>query len=115
MKVGRRLARCVFAVCVIAAGTLPFPVAAAETTQTWLEVKSPHFTVITNGPAEKARGAAFQFEQERAILQMLFPQAQVDPGVPVCIVALTDEISLSELLPGFWEKKGQAHPAGIFF
>ena len=33
----------------------------------WTEVKSPHFTVLGDGPGEQARSVALSFEQARAI------------------------------------------------
>ena len=35
-------------------------------------------------------------------------------ATPLVILAAKDEASLRAVLPGFWEKKGGLHPAGIF-
>ncbi len=50
----------------------------------------------------------------RALLQEVWPGARVATVRPVTILAVRDEESLRALLPGFWEKKGTLHPAGLF-
>jgi tetratricopeptide (TPR) repeat protein len=87
---------------------------ATKKPQTWLELRSPHFILITNGDEKQARHVAQQFELIRGIFKKVYPRARVDPGEPVIILAAKDESSLKVLLPAFWEKKGQAHPDGIF-
>ncbi len=87
---------------------------AGDKPQTWTEVRSPHFVVVTNASAKQGRRVADQFEQERAVFQMLVPHARLDPGVLFLILAVKDEKSLPDLLPAYWEKKGLMHPAGYF-
>ena len=53
-----------------APGTSP-TASAAEKTETWLEVRTPHFTVVTNGSEKQARRVANQFEQIRAAFQKM--------------------------------------------
>ena len=43
---------------------------------TWLQVKSDHFTVMTNAGERKARSVAWQFEQVRAAIGKGWPWAQ---------------------------------------
>ena len=90
------------------------PSLAATKPQTWLALRSPHFTLITNGNEKQARRVAQQFELIRGVFKMVYPKSRVDPGEPVIILAVNDERALKALLPGYWEKKGQAHPDGIF-
>jgi tetratricopeptide (TPR) repeat protein len=87
---------------------------AAPRSQTWLEVRSPHFILITNGNEKQARRVAQQFELIRGVFKTLYPRARVDSGEPVIILAAKDENTLKALLPAFWENEGQAHPAGVF-
>jgi len=89
-------------------------VSAADKPQTWLQLRSPHFILVTNGNEKQARRVAQQFELIRGVFKKLYPRARVDPGEPVIILAAKDENTLKALLPASWEKKGQAHPAGIF-
>lgn len=110
------LSRLLLAVCVAGGIRLasPLPAHAAEKTETWLEVRSPHFTVYTNGNEKQARRTVEQFEQIRAVFQKAFPKLRVDPGKPFLILAAKNENTLKSLLPEYWEKKGSTHPAGMF-
>ena len=79
-----------------------------------MEVRSPHFTVTSDGSEKDARKVLLQFEQVRALLQEVWPGARVDTVRPVTILAVRDEGALRALLPEFWEKRGALHPAGVF-
>ena len=85
-----------------------------EKLQRWLEVRSPHFIVASNAGEKKTRRVAKQFEFIREVFRKTFPAIRQDTGQPLIILAVKDEKSLRALLPGFWKKKGQARPAGIF-
>jgi tetratricopeptide (TPR) repeat protein len=80
----------------------------------WTEVRSPHFTVISNSGEKEARRVADQFEQFREVFEKSFPRLRLDLGRPLIIFAVKNEDSLKSLLPGYWEVKGRAHPAGIY-
>ena len=88
------------------------PVAASK--DNWIEVHSPNFTVISNSGEKEARRVADQFEQFRNMFQKSFPKLRLDLGRPLTIFAVKNEDSLKALLPGYWEVKGHAHPAGIY-
>ncbi len=94
------------------AGALGTPLARAA--EPWVEVRSPHFTVTSDGSEKDARKVLLQFEQVRALLQEVWPGARVDTVRPVTILAARDEGALRVLLPEFWEKRGALHPAGVF-
>ena len=79
-----------------------------------MEVRAPHFTVISNAGEKEARRTADQFEQFREVLRLSFPALRLDLGHPLIIFAVKNEDSLKALLPAYWEVKGQAHPAGIY-
>jgi Tfp pilus assembly protein PilF len=81
---------------------------------TWIEVRSPNFTVISNGGEKEARKIADQFEQFRLVFHNSFPKLRVDLGKPLIIFAVKNEDSLKVLLPAYWEVKGRTHPAGIY-
>jgi tetratricopeptide (TPR) repeat protein len=88
--------------------------AAVETNQNWVEVRSPHFTVASNGSEKDARRVAGQFEQMRAMFHIAFPPFRTDPPQPIYIVAVKNEGTMKSLLPEYWEKKGHLHPDGIY-
>ncbi len=80
----------------------------------WIEVRSPHFTVISNAGDKEARKMADQFEQFREVFHTTFPKWRVDLGKPLIIFAVKNEDSLKALIPVYWEGKGRAHPAGLY-
>ncbi len=79
----------------------------------WLEVKSPHFTVVGNAGEKTTRRVAWQFEQIRAALEQIWPWAGLGSGRPVVVVAVRDEATLRSLAPQFWEGKG-FRPSSVF-
>ena len=81
--------------------------AASAAERPWIEVKSPHFTVVTNGTETDGREVAWQFEQMRAALQKLWPWAKLTTDKPVLVLAARDEATLKVLVPEFWEKGRQ--------
>jgi TPR repeat protein len=80
----------------------------------WVEVRSPSFTVVSDGSENDARRVLLQFERVRALLQEVWAGARVDTARPVTILAARDEGGLRSLLPASWEKKGAFRPAGVF-
>jgi len=86
----------------------------AEHHGAWVEVRSSHFTVISNAGEKQARKVADEFEQIREVFQNAFPRLRVDLGKPVIIFAVKNEDSQKSLLPAFWEVAGRTHPAGVY-
>ena len=82
-------------------------------TQNWTEVRSPHFSVVTNGSDRQARRLADQFEAIRAVFEQTL-RLRVESGKPFIVMAFKDEKSMRAAMPEYWEKKGRAHPAGRF-
>lgn len=70
--------------------------------------------VISNAGEKEARKVTDQFEQFREVFHNSFPGLRVDLGKPLIIFAVKNEDSLKLLLPGYWESKGRAHPAGLY-
>jgi TPR repeat protein len=70
----------------------------------WLEVKSPHFTILTDGDVANGREVAWQFEQMRAALAKLLPWAKLTTDKPVLVLAARDQATLKTLAPVYWEK-----------
>lgn len=79
----------------------------------WIEVRSPHFRVLTNGSAADGRHVAHEFEQMRYVFATQFPQFRLDSGAPLTIFAARDEETAKSLEPYLWKLKG-AKPAGEF-
>lgn len=81
---------------------------------TWIEVKSPNFVVISDASQKQARRTARSLEQFRSLLQTALPKLKVDPGSPLIAFAVRDEKGLKALLPKEMQTKGAATPGGLF-
>src|SRR4051812_36017817 len=84
----------------------------AVAADTWLEAKSPNFTVVSNASDKKARNVAWQFEQIRSAIEKGMPWARVKLNRPILIIAVKNEASMKEMAPASWEK-GDIHPASV--
>jgi len=89
----------------VALGLGLFAAAASAAPAPWLEIKSPHFTVITNSGEKQGRRTTWQFEQIRQALLVIWPWAHIDGGRPIEVFAVRDESTLMSLAPQYWEGK----------
>ena len=85
---------------------------AAKKEDPWIEVRSPHFTVVSDAGEKKARRTAGDFERIRAVFLTALPKAR-DDGSPIVVLATKGQDGLKELLPQYWERKGR-RPGGVF-
>ncbi len=102
--------RVVIALSVIALFA-PAPCRAADQ---WIEVKSAHFTVVSNAGQGDARNLAWQMEQIRSALAVLWPWAHLDLDRPFIVIGVKDEPSMRALAPRYWEEKNSAHPTSVW-
>jgi hypothetical protein len=51
----------------------------------WVEVRSSHFTVLSDAGEKQARQIAGEFERMRGAFQSLAPTAPADPSEPVVV------------------------------
>jgi tetratricopeptide (TPR) repeat protein len=100
---------CLLAICICAF----FPSFAGAASSGWVEVKSPHFVVVSNAGDKEARRTALQFEQIRDVFREVMPYAKDHSGPVTTIFAVKDQQSLDELLPEM-STKGHARVAGFF-
>jgi len=80
----------------------------------WLEVRSPHFRVITNGTDRDARHVARAFEQMRAVFASQFPGFVLEAPAPLLVLAARNEETMKMLLPQMWKAHVGAQIAGLF-
>jgi len=85
----------------------------ATNSHSWIEVRSPHFIVVSNANEHDARRVAEQFEIVRAVFRENFGIGSIDDQ-PIVILAAKDEETLRPLLPEAWTKKGAAHRTGVY-
>jgi len=101
----RRLLAC-FATCL----ALAHP--PASSAQTWRDIQSPHFRVVTDGSEKDGRDVAKEFEQMRSVFAARFENLTLETGAPLLIVAVR-EPGLHALAPRFWKERDKL--AGEFF
>ncbi|WP_158941315.1 hypothetical protein [Granulicella sp. S190] len=77
-------------------------------------MKSPHFTVLTNGSNKQAIRIASQFEQMRSLFQVLLPNGSSNGGSPIIVLALKNKKDFQALEPSSYLSKGQLDLAGLF-
>ena len=81
----------------------------------WIEVRSPHFTVITDAGEGRGRHVAGQFERMRWVFQSsLPPSASVDPANSIVVIAVRDKKDMEALEPAAYLAKGQVNLGGLF-
>jgi tetratricopeptide (TPR) repeat protein len=91
-----------------------FAATARAKEESWVEVRSPHFTVLSDSNEKQARHVADQFERMRAVFHDRFPKSSIDPGAPIVVLAVKDEKSFRSLEPEAYLGKGKLPLAGLF-
>jgi tetratricopeptide (TPR) repeat protein len=84
----------------------------ANAAQQWVEVRSGHFTVLTNTNEKQGREIATRFEQMRAVFGSLFHKTRVNLPTPLQIVALRNQSEMRRFAP-VWKGK-PVEVAGFF-
>ncbi len=88
--------------------------ALAQPGQKWLEIRTPHFTVLSNSGERDARHVASQFERMRTVFHIIMPSATDDPAAPIQVLALKDRKSFRTLEPEAYLAKNSLELAGLF-
>jgi tetratricopeptide (TPR) repeat protein len=86
------------------------PGASAESQ--WVEVKSPHFSVVTDAGEKHGREVAVRFEQMRSVFGALMVKANVNLPIPLQIVAFRNSKEFRQVEP-LWHGK-PVQGAGLF-
>jgi TonB family protein len=86
----------------------------AQAASTWLEIDSPHFTLISSDNEGRTRDIAAQFEQIRGVVARLWPWAKVDTDRPVMILCVADEDGMNRLAPPDWKRGGSVRLTSVF-
>ncbi|MGA9979503.1 MAG: DUF1570 domain-containing protein [Candidatus Sulfotelmatobacter sp.] len=86
---------------------------ARDKPESWVQVRSPHFIVVSNSNEKQARHVADQFERMRSVFHKLLPKLQ-DPSTPIVVLAIKDEKDFRALEPAAYLAKGQVRLAGLF-
>ena len=78
----------------------------------WVEVRSEHFSVITDAGEKSGRHVADLFEQMRAAFGIIFVRTKINQPVPLQILALRNSKEMRQYSPLF---KGKPIELGGFF
>ncbi len=87
---------------------------ARDKPEDWMEVRSPHFVVVSNAGEKQTRNVAGQFERMRAVFQKALPRVQVGSGSPITVIAVKNEKDFRALEPEAYLAKGQLKLGGLF-
>jgi Flp pilus assembly protein TadD len=79
--------------------------------QQWIEVRSPHFSVVTDGGEKRAQQVALRFEQMRIAFGTLFQKVNVNTA-PLEIIAFRNSKELRQFAPLYGGKPIEV--AGFF-
>ena len=85
-----------------------------EKIEPWVELRTAHFIVSTDGGEKTAHRIADEFETLLLVFQTTMPNSRVTTGVPVRILAARDEKSFARMAPEFPADKRRDQPPGIF-
>ncbi|MGH9511270.1 MAG: tetratricopeptide repeat protein [Terriglobales bacterium] len=91
---------------------LGFAVPAFSAEAQWIEIRSPHFSVVTDAGDKRGRDAAARFEQMRDVFASLLNQAKVNTPIPLQIVAFRSNKELRQFAPIFRGKATEI--SGLF-
>ena len=91
--------------CAVTAG-------AVRAADSWVEVKSKNFTVVSNAGESTARRTSAEFEQVRAAYERMWPGVRL-AGRPTVVIALKDEGTLKRWVPGHYAEKDAIELASI--
>jgi len=78
----------------------------------WVEVRSPHFSVITDAGERQGRQAALRFEQMRTAFGLFLNKSKVSTPVPLQIIAFRNTKEMRQFVP-LWKGK-PIQLAGLF-
>jgi len=88
--------------------------AAREHPENWIEVRSPHFAIVTNTNEKQGRRIAARFESIRAVFQLSYPELKNDPDAPVLILAVTRKDQFRKLEPATYQSDKSLPLHGMF-
>jgi tetratricopeptide (TPR) repeat protein len=87
---------------------------AVRAADTWIEVKSAHFTVVSSAGERATRRLVWQLEQVRSAMASIWSWARVDLTRPLAVIAVGNENSLKALAPAYWEGRRAIRPESVW-
>jgi tetratricopeptide (TPR) repeat protein len=87
---------------------------AATGMKPWIEVRSPHFRVLTDGSVADGRRVATDFENMRYVFATQFPGYRLESGTPLLVIAPSNYFSASQVVRSMTHSGGDSI-AGLYF
>ncbi len=84
-----------------------------EKVEPWVEIRTTHFIVASDGGEKTARRIADEFESLIHVFQSTMPNSVVGTGIPVRILAAKDGQSFARMAPEFPYDKHHEQPPGV--
>jgi tetratricopeptide (TPR) repeat protein len=84
-----------------------------EKIEPWVEVRTAHFIVASDGGEKTARRIAEEFESLLRVFQSTMPNSRVSTGIPVRILAARNGESFARVAPEFPYDKRHEQPPGL--
>src|ERR1700693_1300788 len=85
-----------------------------EKFEPWVEIRTEHFIVASDGGEKTGRRIADEFESLLRVFQSTMPNSRVSTGVPVRILAARNGESFAHLSPEFPYDQRHEQPPGMF-
>jgi hypothetical protein len=98
----------------VLAAVMVFSAGRAAADRPWVEIQSPHFTIVCNGSEKEGREAAVDLERTRAVLMTLLSNVHQDPNVPIVVFVTADENTFANLVPIYNQRAQGSKPSSIF-
>jgi tetratricopeptide (TPR) repeat protein len=86
-----------------------------EKIEPWVEIRTAHFIVASDGGEKTARRIADEFESLLRVFQATMPNSRVSTGIPVRILAARNGESFAHVAPEFPFDKRHDQPPGLMF
>lgn len=87
---------------------------ARERPASWIQVRTPGFTIVVNSSEKQGRRIGAQFERMRAIFQQAYPQLGDDAEAPVLVLAVQNKDQFRKLQPRTYLAKNSLPLHGMF-
>jgi hypothetical protein len=94
--------------------SLAVPATGSGADRSSIELKTPHFTLVSDAGDKAGRAILWELEQVRAAVATLWPWARTDLDRPILVLVTRDEAGMRSLAPRYWEEKNSVRPASVF-
>src|SRR5271165_4699138 len=84
-----------------------------EKVESWVEIRTAHFIVASDGGEKTARHFGEEFESLLHVFQATMPNARISTGIPVRIFVAKDGQSFARMAPEFAYDKRHEQPPGL--